>query len=318
MQDVDRIPELALAWLEQGRNIALATVIETWGSAPRGIGAQMVVDADAAFDGSVSGGCVEGAVVLEAQEAISDRRARVLEYGVSDDSAFAVGLACGGQIRVLVEPVGPDGLPEDTLRALVAARAERRPVTYSFDLFSGARRLEDGVDARTGIDGALFRHRHQPALRLIVVGAVHAAQPLLAFARALGHECILIDPRAAFANAERFPSADIRCDLPGEVLAGMTLDSSTAVVTLAHDPKIDDPALEAAIQAPVLYIGALGSRRTHAKRLDRLMTRGYSEAQLARIHGPVGLDIGALGPAEIALSILAELTAVLRGKAAVR
>lgn len=319
----DQIAEIALEWHRQGRGAVLATVVETWGSAPRQAGSQLVVSGDGQMMGSVSGGCVEGAVVTEAGEALADGRQRLLTFGVSDETAFAVGLACGGTIRVLVEPVGPAALPEDMLAALVAARALRQPVAYAVNLTDGARALlapgdDPAADARLRADKAgaeedgRFIAPHNPPLRLVVVGAVHIAQALLPMARACGYDPVLIDPRGAFASAERFPGETLVEDWPDAALQALQPDARMAVVTLTHDPKLDDPALRIALRAPVFYVGSLGSTRTHAKRLDRLRAEGFSDAELARLHAPVGLDIGAKSPAEIALSVMAQITRVLR------
>ncbi|MEE4347178.1 MAG: XdhC family protein [Paracoccaceae bacterium] len=315
----DRIPEIALDWHRDGRGAALATVVETWGSAPRRVGSQLVISGRGEIEGSVSGGCVEGAVVTEALEALEDGRARMLEYGVSDGDAFAVGLACGGTIRVLVEPVGAE-LTEALLADLVAARAARRAVAYVADLDSGARHLTtDGYPERFRMDrsgfeeeGRVFVAVHNPPLRMIVVGAVHIAQALVPMARIVGYDPVIVDPRDAFGSQARFPGETILNDWPDDAIATLGLDARTAVVLLTHDPKLDDPAIEAAMASDVFYIGALGSKRTHASRVERLTAKGITPDRIALIHGPVGLDIGAAGPAEIALSILAECTQVLR------
>jgi len=319
-QDINEIPEIALKWHRQGKGAVLATVVETWGSAPRKAGSQLVISAEGEMMGSVSGGCVEGAVVVEAMDAIGTGRAAMLEYGVSDDEAFAVGLACGGRIRVLVEPVG-EVLPEALLEALVAARAERRAVAYIANPETGARRLSDPSEAaiaprfradRTGMEGAEFIAIHNPPLRMIVVGAVHIAQALVPMARIAGYEPILVDPRPAFGAEARFPGEAVVEEWPDEALAQIGLDPRTAVVTLTHDPKLDDPAIMAALRSEVFYLGCLGSTRTHAKRVARLTEAGFSGDEIARIHAPVGLDIGAQGPAEIAVSVLAQVTGRLR------
>ncbi len=320
--DPDRsdIPALALDWHRAGRGAVLATVVETWGSAPRPVGSQLVIDREGAMEGSVSGGCVEGAVITEALEAIEDGQPRLLDFGVSDDEAFAVGLACGGRIRVLVEPVG-GVLPEALLADLVAARTARKPVAYVADLDSPLRRL-DSRDAhadrfrmdRSGVeeDGRTFVAVHNPPLRMIVVGAVHIAQPLVQMACACGYDPVIVDPRPAFGAAARFPGEIILDDWPDEALAAHGLDTRTCVVTLTHDPKLDDPAIRAAIRSDIFYLGCLGSTRTHAKRVDRLQQAGFSADEIARIHAPVGLNIGARSPAEIAVSIMAQITERLR------
>jgi xanthine dehydrogenase accessory factor len=315
----DSIPETALSWHRAGTGAALATVVQTWGSAPRRVGAQLVIGADGRMSGSVSGGCVEGAVVVEALEALEDGQHRLLEYGVSDEDAFAVGLACGGTIRVLVEPVG-EVLPVDLLEELVSARQSRTALAYEVNLELGVRRLLHGsypermrMD-RSGFeaDRETFVAVHNPPLRLIVVGAVHIAQALVPMARIAGYDPVLIDPRDAFGTGARFPGETILQDWPDEAVASLGLDARTALVLLTHDPKLDDPALIAALGSDCFYIGALGSKRTHAKRAARMQAAGFGADQVGRIHGPVGLDIGAAGPGEIALSILAEMTAVLR------
>lgn len=322
MERFDNIPETALKWYRAGKKAALATVVETWGSAPRRVGAQLVIAGDGQIEGSVSGGCVEGAVIVEALEAIEEGEARLLEFGVSDEDAFAVGLACGGTIRVLVEPVG-QVLPEPMLAELVAARARREPLAYEVNVETGHRALRRNAYAerlrmdRSGFeeDGQTFVAVHNPPLRLIVVGAVHIAQALVPMARIAGYDPAIVDPREAFASDARFPGETILTDWPDEAVIKLGLDSRTALVLLTHDPKLDDPALQAALDAGVFYIGALGSTRTHAKRVDRMKQAGFSDAQIGRIHGPVGLDIGAASPSEIAVAILAQMTAVLRGKA---
>ena len=320
--DHDHIPEIALDWHRAGRKAALATVVETWGSAPRQPGSQLAISGEGQIMGSVSGGCVEGAVVTEALEAMEDGQSRLLTFGVSDETAFAVGLACGGTIRVLVEPVGK-ALPEDMLADLVAARAEKHPVAYAVHPETGARALyrpgQDGAaDLRLRSDKAgveedgRFIAPHNPPLRLIVVGAVHIAQPLVQIARACGYAPTLIDPRDTFAAAERFPGETVLDDWPDAALAALAPDARTAIVTLTHDPKLDDPAIRLAIRSSAFYLGCLGSKKTHAKRVERLTEAGFSQAEIARIHAPVGLDIGAKTPAEIAVSIMAEITARLR------
>ena len=318
---VDRAPEQALDWHREGRGVALATVVETWGSAPRRVGAQLVISGDGEMQGSVSGGCVEGAVMVEALEAVEDGKPRLLEFGVSDGDAFAVGLACGGTIRVLVEPVADTAIPPDVLAALVERRAAREPVAYVTSLAGGAGRLaERGAYRerfrmdRSGVeeDGETFVAIHNPPLRLAVVGAVHIAQALVPMARIAGLDPVVIDPRGAFGSQARFPGETILDEWPDEALAGYGLDSRTALVLLTHDPKLDDPALHLALKSECFYIGALGSTRTHAKRVARLEEAGFTSAQIGRIHGPIGLDIGAASPSEIAVAILAQMVRVLR------
>lgn len=316
----DDMPALALDWHRAGRGAVLATVVETWGSAPRAVGSQLVIDREGAMEGSVSGGCVEGAVITEALDAVHDGKPRLMDFGVSDDEAFAVGLACGGRIRVLVDPVGAS-FHEALLAALVTARAARRPVAVVADLATGARRLA-GPDEfaerfrldRSGIeeDGLTFVAVHNPPLRMIIVGAVHIAQPLVGMARACGYDPVIVDPRPAFGAGARFPGEVIIDEWPDAALAAIGLDPRTAVVTLTHDPKLDDPAIRSALESDVFYLGCLGSTRTHAKRVTRLTEAGFTAAQIGRIHAPVGLDLGGRQPGEIAVSVMAQVTQVLR------
>lgn len=319
--DHENIPEIALDWHRKGKGAALATVTETWGSAPRPVGSQLVVSGAGEIMGSVSGGCVEGAVVEEALDALKDGKPRHLSFGVSDENAFAVGLACGGKISVLVEPIGA-AIPEAMLAELVAARAARRALAYVVRPDGTGRRLagaeEPAIAARMRADRSgmeedgTFVAIHNPPLRMIVVGAVHIAQPLVTMARLCGYDPVLIDPRASFGAEHRFPGERIVEDWPDEAMAALAPDARTAVVTLTHDPKLDDPALRVALTSPAFYIGCLGSTRTHAKRLERLRAGGVAEEAIARIHAPVGLAIGAKSPGEIAVSILAQITQVLR------
>ena len=319
-QGFDDIPEMALDWHRAGTGAVLATVVETWGSAPRPVGSQLAISGDAQIMGSVSGGCVEGAVVEEALASLESGESQLLDFGVSDDQAFAVGLACGGRIRVLVEPVGTV-MREEVLDELAAARAARRPVAYVFDLDERAGYLA-GPEAfpdrfrmdQSGVepDGKTFVAVHNPPLRMAVVGAVHIAQPLMQMARLAGYDAILIDPRETFGAQARFPDETISNEWPDEALADFGLDARTAVVTLTHDPKIDDPAIETALKSNVFYLGSLGSKRTHAKRVERLWDKGFDRDAIDRIHAPVGLDIGARTPAEIAVAVMAEITQRLR------
>ena len=324
----DEIAETALDWFQSGHGAVLATVIETWGSAPRPVGSQLAISGDGEIVGSVSGGCVEGAVIVEAQDALTDQKHRILTFGVTDENAFEVGLACGGTIRILLEPVG-SVLPEKVLAQLVEARKVRRPVAYFVDPEASERRIVSLADVsldlalkqslsnrfrsdKSGFEGRFFVGLHNPPLRLVVVGAVHIAQPLMQMARLTGYDATLIDPRPVFGSKARFPNEKIVDEWPDDALNLHGLDERTAVVTLTHDPKLDDPAIVASLHSDVFYLGCLGSKRTHAKRLERLAALGFCEHDLGRIHGPVGLNIGAKSPAEIAVSIMAQLTERLR------
>lgn len=324
MTETDDIPRTALQWVDEGREVALATVVATWGSAPRRPGAMLVVDRNLNFEGSVSGGCVESAVITEAMDALDDGRSRMLKFGVADETAFEVGLACGGDITILVEPLGKgDGPPVALMRSLVSARAARRPVILRTNSANWQRELLEPETADTSLkehfvtdksafaDG-IFTAVHNPPLRLAIVGAAHIAQPLVKMAKLAGYDVAISDPRESFATEDRFPDTAFLAGWSDEALLNWGLDARTAVVTLSHDPKIDTPALVTAVSSDAFYVGALGSRRTHAKRVEALRDMGLSEQLIARIDAPVGLDIGAVSPSEIAISIMAELTLRLR------
>lgn len=323
-------------WRRQGKGVATATVIKTWGSSPRPAGSQLAIAADGSFVGSVSGGCIEGAVVEEALQVIADGVPRTLEYGISNETAWGVGLSCGGRVRVWVERTDADA---DAV--LGAALVDKRSVVVAKNLATGARSLvypfapSTGDDAAASADeswlaeayraaerdrsrlldspdGELFLHVYNPPLRMFVVGAVHIAQSLVPMANMSGFDVIVIDPRTAFATEDRFPDVTLVHEWPDEAMQTHTLDGRSAVVTLTHDPKLDDPALRTALESKAFYIGALGSKRTHAARLHRLREQGFDDAALARIHGPIGLDIGAQSPAEIAVSIMGQVVGELR------
>lgn len=284
--------ERAAAWCASGRRVALATVVRTWGSSPRPAGSQLAVSDRGELEGSVSGGCVEAAVAQAAQEVLRAGAPRLLEYGVTNERAWEVGLPCGGRIEVWVEPARPAELA-GTIEALAA----RRRAETTLQLPGGER----------------FLLVHEPAVRLVVVGAVHLAQPLARMAALAGMEVALVDPRPAFATEARFPGVRIEGGWPEEALPRIGLDARTAVVTLSHDERLDVPALAAALRSSAFYVGALGSRRAQAALRGRLAGEGLTGVDLDRIHGPVGLDLGAVTPGEIAVAILAEIVAAQRG-----
>jgi xanthine dehydrogenase accessory factor len=324
----------ALDWQREGRSVAIATVIATWGSAPHPVGSLLVIDAEGNFAGSVSGGCVEAEVIAQAPEVIAAGSAKTLEFGVADDKAWSLGLACGGSIRVFLAPLQAGATaPESVYANLLSDVRARRRVAFTTKLDTGESRLAHGqgefesalaldledafrrdASRLAGETDDVFINVFNPTTRLIIVGAVHVAQALVPMARALGYEVTVVDPRTAFATEERFGDAVLVCDWPDEALAGLGMDERTALIALTHDAKIDDTALIAALASRSFYVGALGSRKTHADRIARLTKAGVSSSDIERIHAPIGLDIGAQGAAEIAVSIIAEMTAVLRGK----
>jgi xanthine dehydrogenase accessory factor len=315
----DLLPELERAHA-QGERIALATVVATRRSAPRPVGSKLLVTAGGELHGSVSGGCVESEVYEACQAVLRGQHPQLLTYGISDDQAFEVGLPCGGEIDVLVDE--PD--PQVLARVEEIVREDRRAVLFT-DVVSGSRRLVlEGEDAtadellRGGrsrlvdVEGRqLFADVFGPPPRLLVFGAVDTAEALCQAAKQLGWRTIVADARAKFATKERIPSAtELLVAWPEEALAAIAPDHATAVVVLTHDDKFDVPALVGTLATDAFYVGALGSRRNQERRRERLLEAGLTEEQLERVHGPVGLDIGAHTPAETAVSILAEILAV--------
>jgi xanthine dehydrogenase accessory factor len=291
------------------------------------------------ISGSVSGGCIEGAVFEAAMEALSNGRPQLLHFGVADETAWEVGLACGGEIEVYVEALAPEteALWREAARSgqglAMAVVVGGPPDHIGLRAHLWADGRSDNVDALPGLRAALnaalngggparaqfgpldvFIDVITPPPSLICVGAAHIAIPLADMAATLGFRVTVIDPRSAFATQARFPRVDTLVnDWPARALADITLTQTTAFVALSHDPKIDDPALEIALHSPAFYVGALGSASTQAKRIERLRAAGFNEAALARLHAPIGLELGAHAPEEIALSILAEIVAVRNG-----
>jgi len=333
------------AWLAEGRRVALGTVVATWGSAPRPAGSRMAVNDLGGLAGSVSGGCVETAVVQAAQEVLKGGAPRLLRFGVADDTAWAVGLACGGTVEVFVEPL--DRSVFDVLRGAADRDEPAADATViagpglgghlaltTGGLTAGALEgtvreaarsaaetaLRSGQPARLQAgDAELFVDALTPAPTLVVVGGVHIATALVALARTLGYLTVVVDPRPAFANRERFPHVDrLETSWPDEALGRIGLTSATAVAVLTHDPKLDDPALRVALPSAAFYVGALGSARTQAKRRARLIEAGLSDADLDRLRAPIGLDLGGRSPEEIALAVMAEVVASRHGRAPVR
>jgi xanthine dehydrogenase accessory factor len=297
-------------WRAAGDDVAIATVVETWGSSPRPLGSRMVVSRSGRMAGSVSNGCIEGAVFEEAQKVLAAGQAKLIEFGVADDVAFEVGLACGGHIEVLVQPA-----TEVHDRVVDLLEAER-PFTLVTDLRTGAAEIREGSpDRELGVrDGDSFEEPFPRPAHMVIVGAIHIAIPLHRLAKLMGYRVTVVDARAKFATGERFPEADsIIAEWPDEALAKIPVDRSTAVVVLTHDPKFDMPALRTVLKTDAGYIGAIGSRKTNQNRFDALREEGFGDEQLARVHGPIGLDLGGRGAEETALGIMAEVTSVRYG-----
>lgn len=332
-------------WLGEGKRVALATVIETWGSAPRGVGAHMALTAAAEMSGSVSGGCVEGAVVEAGIEVLEKGVAKLLKFGVADETAWDVGLACGGNIEVLVRPIdvpqfeaakrtiaqertfaivyvveGPDAIlgremlivERGAVGGSISEGIDGQAVAAGRKVLTArrSRRVQVTVPGEESTPVVLFVDVVLPRASLVIVGGVHIALALVHYAQKLDFHTVVVDPRRAFGSAARFQHVDQLIQTwPEEAFAQNPLNESSAVVVLTHDPKIDDGAVKTALASEAFYIGVLGSRKTHAKRRERLLDAGVSEAQLARLHAPIGLDLGGRTPEEIALAVMAEIVA---------
>ena len=298
-------------WTRDGEEIALATVVETWGSSPRPLGSKMAVTRSGKMAGSVSNGCIEGAVFEEAQKVFKSRKPKIAAFGVADDVAFEVGLACGGHIEVFVEPLGR---PQ---RQVIDMLERDQPATLRTNLVSGEAEVVEGTPPGTELarrDGDVFLEPFRRPAHLVIIGAIHIAIPLHRLAKLMGYRVTVIDARAKFASRERFPEADeLIVAWPDEAMGKITVDSSTYVVILTHDPKFDLPALRSVLRKPAGYVGAIGSRKTNQNRFDALRKEGFKEEELASVHGPIGLDLGSRGAEETALGILAEITAVRFG-----
>jgi xanthine dehydrogenase accessory factor len=331
-------------WLDSGEQVALATVIQTWGSSPRGVGAKMALTPGGKITGSVSGGCVEGAVYETGIRVLQTGRPQLLHFGVADETAWEVGLACGGQIDVFVEPLDraffearrgqllaehPHAVAtiiqgsEDLLGREVLLTQDAKVVEASAnglgeDVLAKARQAQaQGHSGRFALRTEdappleVFVEVIAPAPTLIIVGGVHIAVALTTIAKALGYRTVVIDPRRSFGSPERFPHVDELIQAwPQEAFAKIHLNEKTAVAMLTHDPKIDDPALQIVLDSPAFYVGALGSQKTQANRRRRLLESGLTPQQLDRLHGPIGLEIGSQTPEEIALAVMAEIVAV--------
>jgi xanthine dehydrogenase accessory factor len=298
-------------WTSSGEDIALATVVDTWGSSPRPIGSKMLVTRSGKMAGSVSNGCIEGAVFEEAQKVLKSGEPKLAAFGVSDDVAFEVGLACGGHIEVYVQPL------QGVHKQLIEMLNHNEPATLRTNMASGETELIQGAASSTELakrDGDLFVEPFRRPAHLVIIGAIHIAIPLHRLAKLMGYRVTVIDARKKFATKDRFPEADeLIVAWPDEAMKKVKIDNSTFVVVLTHDPKFDLPALRSVLKEDAGYIGAIGSRKTNQNRFDALRAEGFTEEQLARVHGPIGLDLGGRGAEETALGILAEITAVRFG-----
>jgi xanthine dehydrogenase accessory factor len=334
----DILPDVE-KWLKDEKRVALATVIQTWGSAPRRAGARLAVASDGQFSGSVSGGCVENAVIEAALRSMKTGRTQLLQFGIADETAWEVGLACGGSLDIFVQLLDTDFLPslrtawmdtKNSVHVVVIRGSEhilgREMLVYAdgttigtignfrekkaLDLAHEILRIGEAQRRMLDDETEIFLDFIAPPPTLILVGGVHISIALAFLAQTLGYRTVMIDPRGVWGNETRFPHVDqLISAWPAEAFRQMEIAASTAVVILTHDPKLDDEALKIVLDSPAFYVGALGSKKTHAKRRERLLAEGVSTSQLSRLHAPIGLDINAQNPEEIALAILAEVVA---------
>jgi len=319
-------------WQRDQKRMVLARVIQTWGSSPRPVGSCMLISSDAEMAGSVSGGCVEGAVLKEATVVFETGAGKKLAYGVSDDEAWAVGLSCGGKIQVYIQPFEIQNLVIDKLlkklnanegAALITQLADGHPVLslLADEAISGAAFPEKIIEAAREAyvqrihkylvegDAEYFIQVFPPRSKVIIIGAAHIAADLIQLADEFDFETIVIDPRSTFTKNTTFPVRPDRIyeGYLSEVLDEIKLDPYTYAVILSHDPKIDDDALKVLLRSEVAYIGALGSKKNHEKRTSRLLNAGFTQGEINKINAPIGVDIHALGAKEIALSIMAAI-----------
>jgi xanthine dehydrogenase accessory factor len=300
-------------WIEGGRRVLLVTVVQTWGSSPRPQGAMLAVRDDGHVVGSVSGGCIEDDLIERVhREGLTATKCEVVTYGVSADEARRFGLPCGGTIQLVLEPLTRESGMLALLREIEAGHL----VTRRLDLGTGfatlhPARATDGL----AFDGKVLTTIHGPRYRMLVIGASQLSKYLAQIAVGLDYQVTVCDPREEYTETWDIPGVTLVRTMPDDTVRAMRLDERCAVVALTHDPKLDDMALMEALKSPAFYVGALGSRANNAKRRERLREVDVTDAQIARLHGPIGLYIGSRTPPEIAVSVLAEITAVKNGVA---
>jgi xanthine dehydrogenase accessory factor len=312
MDSVDiEVLKSAEAWRQEGRRVALGTIVKTWGSAPRPVGAMVAIRDDGQVVGSVSGGCVEDDLIEKIRNrSIAARRPELVTYGVSTEEAMKWGLPCGGTLQLVVEPVGEQSGVGELLERIGSQQLVRRRL----DMASGAATLEPGRwQDVLEFDGKVLSAVHGPRWRLVLIGAGQLTRYLAEMARMLDYHVVVIDPREEYAGGWDLPGVPLDRGMPDDVVREMNLDGHSALVALTHDPKLDDLALMEALKSAAFYVGAIGSKKNNDARRLRLKEFDVSDDEIARLRGPVGLYIGSKTPPEIAVAILAELTAVRHG-----
>lgn len=302
----------ALDWQSRGHRVVMGTVVRTWGSAPRPPGSLMIIRDDGQVAGSVSGGCIEDDLIRRVAEGeLALRQPEVTTYGQTAEEVRRFGLPCGGTVQIVLEPLSAGS----RLRELLVAIESHRRVQRRLDMTTGIATLEDTADGdRVQFDGRTLSTVHGPRLRLLVIGGGQLSRYLASMAVMLDYQVTVCEPRTEYHEGwERMEGVTLSTTMPDDLVLAMHLDEHSAVVAVTHDPKLDDLALMEALRTPAFYVGALGSLQNNAKRRARLLQFDVTEAEVARLHGPVGLNLGALTPPEIAMSIVAEMTAIRRG-----
>jgi len=314
MESIDfDVLNTALAWHEQGHRVLLGTVTHTWGSAPRPVGSMMAIRGDGHVRGSVSGGCVEDDLIRRIQGGeLEPTLPFALTYGLTADEAHRFGLPCGGTLEIMMEPMSA----QSRIAELLAAVRQGLRVTRTLDLDTGAATLAtDSAARQTVVQDRTLIAPYGPRYRLIIIGAAQMSRYVAQFALALDYQVIVCDPREEYLHEWDIPGVELSGEMPDDLLMRLQLDANSAVVTLTHDPKLDDMALIEALKSPAFYIGAIGSRTNNIKRRERLALFDISSAEIDKLHGPVGLFLGARTPPEIAIAVLAEMTAIRNGVA---
>jgi xanthine dehydrogenase accessory factor len=314
MDSVDiEVLRSAETWRKAGHRVTLGTIVKTWGSAPRPIGAMVAIRDDGLVVGSVSGGCVEDDLIEKVRaRSVAADRPQLMTYGVSNEDASRWGLPCGGTLQVVLEPVGP----HSGLDALLEAIGRQQLVRRRLDLDTGRATLEPGQwQDVLEFDGRVLATVHGPRWRLVLIGGGQLTRYLAEMAKMLDYQVTVVDPRTEYADGWDVPGVAIDRGMPDDVIASLNLDGHSAVVALTHDPKLDDMALLEALKSPAFYVGAIGSKKNNDARRRRLRDFDLADAEIARLRGPVGLYIGSKTPPEIAVAILAEMTAARHGVA---
>jgi xanthine dehydrogenase accessory factor len=309
--DIDVI-RTALDWQHKGHRVVLGTVVRTWGSAPRPPGSLMIIRDDGQVAGSVSGGCIEDDLIRRvAAGELAMRMPETTTYGQTAEEVRRFGLPCGGSVQVVLEPLSP----QSQLRELLVLIEQHQRVERLLDMATGVVKMKAATEGdKVQFDGQALITVHGPRLRLIIIGGGQLSRYLAAMAVMLDYQVTVCEPRAEYHEGwETMPGATLSTQMPDDLVLAMNLDHNSAVVAVTHDPKLDDLALMEALHTPAFYVGALGSRHNNAQRRKRLLDFDVTEAEAAQLHGPVGLNLGALTPPEIAMSIVAEMTAMRRG-----